>query len=101
MHNKIENEKQAKIEFDKRIQEAKEKAMEDNKNSAEKSGNPLTQIMNENGELVNVREVDFDAIPDEDVLTEPAYASADVRNALFEKHNIDTNVSNDDTNKSD
>ena len=101
MHNKIENEKQAKIEFDKRIQEAKEKAMEDNKNSAEKSGNPLTQIMNDNGELVNVREVDFDAIPDEDVLTEPAYASADVRNALFEKHNIDTNVSNDDTNKSD
>ena len=64
--------------------------MEDNAKLAEKTGNQLTQLMDDDGKLVNVREVDFDQIPDETVLTEPAYASADVRNALFEKHNIKT-----------
>lgn len=90
MHKKNENEKNAKIEFDARVQEAKAKAMEDNAKLAEKTGNQLTQLMDDDGKLVNVREVDFDQIPDETVLTEPAYASADVRNALFEKHNIKT-----------
>ena len=88
MHEKITNEKQAKIEFDKRIQEAKEKAMEDNAKLADKTGNQLTQLMNDDGKLVNVRELDLDAIPDETVLTEGAYTSADVRNELFERHSL-------------
>lgn len=88
MHEKINNEKQAKIEFDKRVQEAKEKAMEDNAKLAEKTGNQLTQLMDDDGKLVNVRELDLDAIPDETVLTEGAYASADVRNELFDRHNL-------------
>lgn len=90
MHEKISNEKQAKIEFDKRVQEAKEKAMEDNAKLADKTGNQLTQLINDDGKLVNVRELDLEAIPDETVLTKGAYASADVRNALFDNHNIST-----------
>lgn len=90
MHEKISNEKQAKIEFDKRVQEAKEKAMEDNAKLADKTGNQLTQLINDDGKLVNVRELDLEAIPDETVLTKGAYASADVRNALFDNNNIST-----------
>ena len=96
MHEKTANEKQAKIEFDKRVHEAKVNAMEENEKMAEKTGNTLTQMMNEDGKLVNVRELDLDEIPDESVLMEGAYASSDVRNALFEKHNI--NASSDCSN---
>ena len=49
---------------------------------AEKSGNTLTQIMNDDGNLVNVREVDFDAIPDETVLTTGAYSEENIENAM-------------------
>jgi len=82
MHEKASNEKSAKIEFDKRVQEAKEKAIEENMKIAEKSGNTLTQIMNDDGNLVNVREVDFDAIPDETVLTTGAYSEENIENAM-------------------
>ena len=99
MHEKMSNEKQAKIEFDKRVQEAKEKAMEDNAKLADKTGNSLTQIIDDDGKLVNVREVNFDEIPDETVLTEGAYASADVRNALFEKLNVQTSSSSEEKNE--
>ena len=92
MHEKNENEKNAKVEFDKRIKEAKEKAMEENEKIAEKSGNVLTQTLNEDGNLVNVREVDYDAIPDEDVVMDAGkknnIMSADIQKELFDKDNI-------------
>ena len=94
MHEKFDNEKSAKIEFEKRVREAKEKAMEDNKKEAEKSGNVLTQVMNETGELVNVRAVDYDAIPDDEVVMEPTKdnqtTSANIKNEVFNFANIDT-----------
>ena len=86
MHEKKDNEKNAKIEFDKRIQEAREKAMSENKEIAEKSGNVLTQVMNDEGNLVNVREVDYAAIPDETVVMD-VQESANIRRELFEKAN--------------
>ena len=46
MHEKKKNEEQAKSEFDKRVQEAKLKAMEENKKLAIESGNKLTQTLN-------------------------------------------------------
>ncbi len=100
MHEKFDNEKGAKIEFEKRVKEAKEKAMEDNKKAAEKSGNVLTQTMNENGELVNVRQVDFDSIPDENVVMEPSKpnigtTSANIKNEVFNSVNIDTKKKDD------
>ena len=53
-HNKKKNEDSAKTAFDKRIRETKQKAMEENIKKAEKSGNVLTQTMNDSGELVGI-----------------------------------------------
>tara|TARA_B100000035_G_C21013316_1_gene560674 strand:- start:1069 stop:1941 length:873 start_codon:yes stop_codon:yes gene_type:complete len=98
MHEKFDNEKGAKIEFEKRVREAKEKAMEENKKSAEKTGNPLTQIMNESGELVNVKQVDYDSIPDENVIMEPSSnttTSANIKDQVFNSVNIDNKKKED------
>lgn len=86
MHNKNKNQEEAKVEFDKRVKEAKVKAMEENKEIAEKSGNVLTQTLNEDGNLVNVKEFDESAIPDEDVVMDKV-SSANIRKELFDKHN--------------
>lgn len=53
---KIKNETKAKDEFDKRVKETKQKAIEENIAKAEKSGNVLTQTINDEGELIGVRE---------------------------------------------
>jgi hypothetical protein len=97
MHEKFDNEKGAKLEFEKRVREAKEKALEENKEKAEKTGNVLTQTMNKDGQLVNVREVDYDAIPDEAVVMEPTknklpqtMANNEIQNVVFDAPNIDT-----------
>jgi hypothetical protein len=59
---KIKNEAKAKEEFDRRIKETKRKAIEDNIKLAEKSGNKLTQTIDENDNLIGVREtVDFES----------------------------------------
>tara|TARA_B110000305_G_C19446399_1_gene645104 strand:- start:1514 stop:2362 length:849 start_codon:yes stop_codon:yes gene_type:complete len=71
MHAKIKNEEEAKYEFDKRIKETKEKAIKENEQLAKESGNTLTQMLNEDGELVNLSKVDYDAIPDSNVVLEP------------------------------
>lgn len=62
LHNeKIANETKAKEEFDKRVKDAKKKAIEDNIAKAKASGNVLTQTMNEDGDLIGVQEkIDFD-----------------------------------------
>jgi hypothetical protein len=53
---KIKNEAKAKDEFDKRVKDTKQKAIEENIIKAEKSGNVLTQTINEEGDLVGVKE---------------------------------------------
>jgi hypothetical protein len=59
---KIKNEAKAKEEFDRRIKETKRKAIEDNIKLAEKSGNKLTQTIDENDNLIGVKEtVDFES----------------------------------------
>lgn len=59
---KLKNEAKAKDEFDKRIKETKQKAIEDNIKKAEQSGNVLTQSLNEEGELIGVRDtIDFES----------------------------------------
>lgn len=55
MSEKNKNESFAKSSFEKRIKETKEKAMEDNKIKAEKSGNKLTQTLDDNGNLVGIK----------------------------------------------
>lgn len=55
MSEKNKNESFAKSSFEKRVKETKEKAMEDNKTKAEKSGNKLTQTLDESGNLVGIK----------------------------------------------
>jgi hypothetical protein len=63
LHNeKIKNEIKAKEEFDTRIRDAKKKAIEENIANAKKSGNVLTQTLDEEGNLMGVKETtDFDS----------------------------------------
>lgn len=63
LHNeKIKNESKAKDEFERRVKETKKKAIEENIKLAKKSGNKLTQSIDEQGNLVGVKEtVDFDS----------------------------------------
>jgi hypothetical protein len=67
---KIKNETKAKQEFEQRIKDTKKKAIEDNIKLAEKSGNVLTQTMDDEGNLIGIREkVDFDEREAADVET--------------------------------
>ena len=80
---KLENEEKAKQEFDRRIKETKKKAIEENIKLAEKSGNVLTQTMDEEGNLVGVREkVNFE----EREVADPESARA-YNEALYENAN--------------
>ena len=61
-HEKMKNEQRAKEAFELRVKEAKKKAIEDNLKKAEMSGNKLTQTIDDNGNLVGVKEtVDFES----------------------------------------
>ena len=63
LHNeKIKNEAKAKEEFERRVKETKRKAIEENIKLAQKSGNKLTQTIDEQGNLIGVKEtVDFES----------------------------------------
>lgn len=61
-HEKKKSEEKAKAEFDERVREQKRKAIEENEKLAKKSGNKLTQNIDEHGNLVGVTEtVDFES----------------------------------------
>jgi len=83
MHEKHNNEQYAKSEFDKRVRETKEKAMEDNKKKAMASGNVLSQTINAEGNLVSVANINTT----EKNLLDSASIS-DIRKELFEGENI-------------
>ena len=83
MHEKTKNESSAKVEFDKRVRETKEKAMEENRKKALETGNVLTQTIDENGNLVSVKD------------RQENMSVADIRKELFEGENIVTDKKND------
>jgi hypothetical protein len=59
---KIKNEEKAKEEFERRVKETNKKAIEENIKLAQKSGNKFTQAIDEQGNLVGVKEtVDFES----------------------------------------
>lgn len=62
LHNeKMKNEARAKEEFERRVKETKRKAIEENIALAKKSGNTLTQTIDEEGNLIGVKEtINFD-----------------------------------------
>jgi len=53
---KLKNEERAKQAFDQRVKEAKKKAIMENIELAKKSGNVLTQTIDEEGNLIGVKE---------------------------------------------
>lgn len=57
---KLKNEVLAKEEFDQRVKDSKRKAIEENILLAKKSGNKLTQTLDENGNLIGVNTMNFD-----------------------------------------
>jgi len=88
MNEKKKNEEQAKTEFDKRVKEAKQKAIDENKALAAKSGNKLTQTLNEQGELVGVAQTQgTDFAVDADEAAEGVTLD-DVRKQLFSAENV-------------
>ena len=85
MHEKEKNEYNAKASFEKRVKETKQKAIEENIKAAEKSGNILTQTIDEEGNLVGVN----NANTQEFALKEKENIStADICMELFEGDNV-------------
>ena len=82
-HEKLKNETKAKDEFERRIKETKQKAIKENIELAKKSGNVLTQTLNEDGQLIGVKEtVNFEEREVADT------ASVNVRNELLRESKL-------------
>jgi len=65
---KLKNEEMAKKEFEERVRETKKKAIMENIEKAKKSGNVLTQTLDDDGNLIGVKEtVNFEDREVEDV----------------------------------
>jgi hypothetical protein len=85
MHEKQKNETNAKTAFEQRVKETKQKAIEENIKNAEKSGNTLSQTIDENGNLIGVN----NANTQEFALGEQENVSTvDICKELFEGENI-------------
>jgi len=85
MHEKVKNEVNAKNAFDQRIKETKQKAIEENIKNAERSGNTLTQTIDENGNLVGINNINTQ---EANLKENNAISVSDIRNELFEGENI-------------
>ena len=91
MHEKKKNEDSSKVEFDKRVRETKEKAMEDNKKKALESGNVLTQTIDANGNLISIKaggKGDSNSNSNSNSNSSEDISVADLRKELFEGENI-------------
>jgi hypothetical protein len=85
MHEKQKNEANAKQAFEQRVKETKQKAIDENIKKAEKTGNTLSQTIDENGNLIGVN----NASTQEFALGEQENIStADICKELFEGENI-------------
>jgi len=87
MHEKTKNEVNAKNTFDQRVKESKQKAIDENIKNAEKSGNTLTQTIDDKGNLVGINNINSQesAFKNKDKDT---ISAADIRKELFEGENI-------------
>ena len=85
MEEKVKNETAAKNAFDQRVKESKQKAIEENMKNAEKSGNKLTQMMDDEGNLKGIGNTQENTLSQMDNVT-----AADITKELFEGENIVT-----------
>lgn len=89
MHEKQHNEVNAKNEFEKRLKETKEKAIEENVKNAEKSGNVLSQTIDDTGNLISVNNTNTQETALEETEGEKdGISTADICKELFEGENI-------------
>ena len=85
MHEKYKNETNAKTAFEQRVKETKQKAIEENIKKAEKSGNTLSQTIDQNGNLIgvnNTNTTEFALGESENIST------ADICKELFDSENV-------------
>jgi hypothetical protein len=85
MSEKNKNEANAKTAFEQRTKDAKQKAIEENIKNAEKSGNTLTQSIDEQGNLVGVNNINTQEIA---LKEQDNISTADICSELFEGDNI-------------
>ena len=77
MKEKNSNEEKAKMEFEKRIKDAKKKAIADNIKLASETGNKLTQNIDEDGNLIGIGDAENNES-----------SVSDIRKELFESDNV-------------
>ena len=89
MNEKLKNEQDAKIHFDQRVRESKEKAIKENIEKAKQSGNKLTQSIDEQGNLIGINNMNTTESNLNSMITDNNnIASADIQKELFEGDNI-------------
>jgi hypothetical protein len=86
MYEKNKNETQAKNEFEKRVIKAKREAIDENVKIAKKSGNKLTQNIDDEGNLIGAGV----STVENTIEANEVISSADIRKELFEGDNIRT-----------
>jgi len=86
MYHKKANEEMAKNEFEKRVKETKQKAIEENVENSKKYGSKLTQTINDQGQLVSLTNMNTQ----EEALkaAKASLSIKDVHDELFEGDNI-------------
>lgn len=89
MHKKTENEAEAKMHFNKRVNETKKQAIEENIRKAKESGNKLTQNIDGAGNLYGVNNTIDRSMTTAD--GEPM-SSSDIRGELFNGENVVTSA---------
>jgi len=85
MHEKKNNEVTAKNAFEERIKESKQKAIQENVQNAERSGNVLTQTIDDKGNLVGINNLNTQEMK---LVENENISAADIRKELFEGDNI-------------
>ena len=93
MNEKVKNEKEAKVQFEKRLRESKKQAIEDNIEKAKNSGNVLTQTINNEGDLISVNNIS--TVENNLLSKDRDITSEDIKKELFEGDNIITDNKND------
>lgn len=85
MSEKVKNETFAKNAFEQRIKDTKKKAIEENIKAAEKSGNTLTQTIDDDGNLISIQNTQEKTLQENNSNT---ISVGDIRSELFEGENI-------------
>ena len=83
MSEKIKNEEDAKIQFEKRVRDTKENAIKENIKLAKKTGNKLTQNIDKDGNLIGVNNTIEKSLGSKEEIS-----TADIQKELFEGENI-------------